>query len=218
MSEPLNESEEALLEKVISGDLAVHSLEKSLSSTQQNNSPSPQLHHNSPFELAVRLRRGWLQHETSFDPCALPYQGLDYASIHGACAEMVVGYVPLPVGVAGPLLLNGELLQLPMATVEGTLIASTRRGCKAITESGGASAVVMQHMMSRAPVLLFPSAMRAAAFKEWMEVNLLLLSLDTTGCLHVLTCWPYHSYSFCLALSHPPITSFMTATLRGAQS
>ena len=56
-----------------------------------------------------------------------------------------------------------------MATVEGTLIASTRRGCKAITESGGASAAVMQQGMTRAPVLQFPSAMRAAAFKAWIE-------------------------------------------------
>ena len=79
--------------------------------------------------------------------------------------------MPLPVGVAGPLVINGKPWQVPMATVEGTLIASTRRGCKAITESGGASAVVTQHVMSRAPVLLFPTAMRAAAFKGWIEVS-----------------------------------------------
>ena len=73
------------------------------------------------------------------------------------------------VGVAGPLLVNGVAYQVPMATVEGTLIASTRRGCKAITEAGGASAAVLQQGMTRAPVLQFPSAMRAAAFKAWLE-------------------------------------------------
>jgi len=102
----------------------------------------------------------------------LPHESLEpeafYRSVLGACAEMVIGFVPLPVGVAGPLLLNGRTYQVPMATVEGTLIASTRRGCKAITESGGASAAVMQQGMTRAPVLQFPSAMRAAEFKQWL--------------------------------------------------
>ena len=148
-------SDEQLVEKVCTGELPVHSLENTL----------------GDCEKAVRVRRGWLQRETGFTPAMLPYEGFDYQSVLGACAEMVVGYVPLPVGVAGPLLLNGKAFQVPMATVEGTLIASTRRGCKAITESGGASAVVMKHAMSRAPVLLFPSAMRAAAFKSWIEVR-----------------------------------------------
>jgi len=94
-----------------------------------------------------------------------------YRSVLGACAEMVVGYVPLPVGVAGPLLLNGRSYQVPMATVEGTLVASTRRGCKAISESGGAAATVLQQGMTRAPVLQFPSAMRAAEFKQWLDAN-----------------------------------------------
>jgi hydroxymethylglutaryl-CoA reductase (NADPH) len=92
-----------------------------------------------------------------------------YQSVVGACAEMVVGYVPLPVGVAGPLLLDGVRYQVPMATVEGCLIASTKRGLKAISESGGASAAVLQQGMTRAPVLQFPSAMRAAAFKRALE-------------------------------------------------
>ena len=78
-----------------------------------------------------------LPHASSFDAPTF------YGSVLGACAEMVVGYVPLPVGVAGPLLVNGKAYQVPMATVEGTLIASTRRGCKAITESGGIGWLVM---------------------------------------------------------------------------
>ena len=104
----------------------------------------------------------------------LPHSGFDYEAVYGACAEMVVGYVPLPVGVAGPLLLNGTSYQVPLATVEGALIASTRRGCKAITESGGAAAAVLKQGMTRAPVLLFPSAMRASEFAAWLgdEKNL----------------------------------------------
>jgi len=43
----------------------------------------------------------------------------------------------VPVGIAGPLRVDGEKTSLPMATTEGTLIASSSRGCKAINAGGG---------------------------------------------------------------------------------
>jgi len=56
-----------------------------------------------------------------------------------------------------------------MATTEGCLVASTQRGAKAITESGGATAVVHDDGMTRAPVVQFDSVIRAAALKQWIE-------------------------------------------------
>ena len=125
---------------------------------------------------AAKVRRLWLSHRVPADIVSgIPYRSDDaqfyrfYHSVLGACAENVIGYVPLPVGVAGPILVNSERHYIPMATVEGTLVASTSRGCKAICESGGATCVVMKRGMTRAPVLQFPTAARAAEFREWLE-------------------------------------------------
>eukprot|EP00250_Pteridium_aquilinum_P034962 c8383_g1_i1 orf=189-1961(-) len=99
----------------------------------------------------------------------LPLSGFDYSSVLGQCCEMVVGFVQIPVGVAGPLLLDGFRYMVPMATTEGCLVSSTNRGCKAISLSGGAFSVLLKDGMTRAPVVSFPTALRAAELKFFVE-------------------------------------------------
>jgi len=67
----------------------------------------------------------------------------DYKQVFGACCENVVGYIPLPLGIAGPLKIDGESYHIPMATAEGTLVASTSRGCKALNAGGGVTTVCL---------------------------------------------------------------------------
>jgi hydroxymethylglutaryl-CoA reductase (NADPH) len=120
-------------------------------------------------ERAASIRRQAVELTTGRSLDGLPLIGIDYASILGQCCEMVVGYVQIPVGVAGPLLLDGFEFTVPMATTEGCLVASTNRGCKAIYQSGGATSVLLKEGMTRAPVVRFATAKRAAELKFYLE-------------------------------------------------
>uniref|UniRef100_A0A6Q2ZJP7 3-hydroxy-3-methylglutaryl coenzyme A reductase n=1 Tax=Esox lucius TaxID=8010 RepID=A0A6Q2ZJP7_ESOLU len=100
---------------------------------------------------------------------SLPYLDYDYSKVMGTCCENVIGYMPVPVGVAGPLHLDGKQFQVPMATTEGCLVASTNRGCRAIALGGGASSRILADGMTRGPVIRCPSACLAAEVKGWLE-------------------------------------------------
>lgn len=109
----------------------------------------------------------------------LPYKNYDYTKVLGQCCENVIGYLPLPVGVAGPLLLDEQTVFVPMATTEGCLVASTRRGCRAVSVNGVTSRVVADGM-SRAPVLRFASSQRASEAMEWLQDPANFSSLKTS--------------------------------------
>lgn len=78
-------------------------------------------------------------------------------------------YVPLPVGIIGPLRVDGKDFRVPMATTEGALLASTNRGCAAIRKAGGCTTALLSDGMSRAPLVSMPSMKDAADLKEWLE-------------------------------------------------
>ncbi|KAJ8285571.1 hypothetical protein GJAV_G00028360 [Gymnothorax javanicus] len=122
-------------------------------------------------ERGVVVRRKMLTSKlpsTSALAC-LPYKEYDYSKVMGTCCENVIGYMPVPVGVAGPLLLDGRQFQVPMATTEGCLVASTNRGCRAIALGGGASSRILADGMTRGPVVQLPSACEAAEVRAWLE-------------------------------------------------
>jgi hydroxymethylglutaryl-CoA reductase (NADPH) len=90
--------------------------------------------------------------------------------------ECFTGVAQVPIGVAGPLLVNGEYARgeflVPLATTEGTLVASYNRGIKLLNMAGGVKATVQDDMMQRAPVFVFDSAREAIAFRKWVDENM----------------------------------------------
>lgn len=142
-----------IVRAVLAGEIPSHSLESRLGDCGR----------------AAAVRREALRRATGRSLDGLPLAGFDYDSILGRCCEMPVGYVALPVGIAGPMLLDGKPYYVPMATTEGCLVASTNRGLKAIRDSGGAASVVLRDGMTRAPAVRFGSAKRAAELRRYVE-------------------------------------------------
>lgn len=150
---PPSEEDEEIIKSVVVGATPSYSLESKLGDCRR----------------AAAIRREALQRITGKSIAGLPLEGFDYESILGQCCELPVGYVQIPVGIAGPLLLDGSEYSVPMATTEGCLVASTNRGCKAIHLSGGATSVLLRDGMTRAPVVRFGTAKRAAELKYFLE-------------------------------------------------
>ncbi|XP_032482331.1 3-hydroxy-3-methylglutaryl-Coenzyme A reductase isoform X2 [Phocoena sinus] len=123
------------------------------------------------YERGVSIRRQLLSRKLP-EPSSLqylPYRDYNYSLVMGACCENVIGYMPIPVGVAGPLCLDEKEFQVPMATTEGCLVASTNRGCRAIGLGGGASSRILADGITRGPVVRFPRACDSAEVKAWLE-------------------------------------------------
>jgi hydroxymethylglutaryl-CoA reductase (NADPH) len=90
--------------------------------------------------------------------------------------ENFIGVAQIPIGVAGPLLVNGEHAKgefyVPIATTEGAVVSSYNRGMRLLSESGGVTVTVVEDSMQRAPVFLFPDAREAKQFGAWVEKHI----------------------------------------------
>src|SRR5919206_513681 len=98
----------------------------------------------------------------SFDPSVLPGN-----------VEHFTGVAQVPLGIAGPLLVDGEHAHgefyVPLATAEGTLVASYNRGMKLLYEAGGVTTTILDDRMQRAPAFVFETARDARDFSLWLD-------------------------------------------------
>ncbi len=123
----------------------------------------------------AQQRRDLVRDQTGADLAHVASYSLDPATLPGNI-ENFVGVAQVPIGLAGPLRINGEHAQgdyyVPMATTEGTLVASYNRGMRLLTEAGGVRATVVDDRMQRAPVFVLRNALAARHFNDWLDEHI----------------------------------------------
>jgi len=123
-------------------------------------------------ETAAEARRRLLHEETDADLEAVGAYTFD-ADDAEANIENMVGAAQIPMGVVGPLPVDGGAAEgdhyLPLATTEGALLASVNRGVSTIREAGGATARVLKSGMTRAPVFRVADVAEAGEVSAWVR-------------------------------------------------
>jgi hydroxymethylglutaryl-CoA reductase (NADPH) len=142
--------------------------------------PPPRDRDDDLAEHVVRARREWTGVEMPF----LAGEAVPPTAARGN-VELFLGYAQVPVGVVGPVRLSGDFsgsYAVPMATCEGTMVASYQRGLKACTE--GIRARVLRDGLAVWPILSFADvdgALAAARFVDACRSELIAAAEATTS-------------------------------------
>jgi hydroxymethylglutaryl-CoA reductase (NADPH) len=125
-------------------------------------------------EAAIRRRQAFVEEFSGAKLDHVTKYSFDPHLLKGNC-EHFTGEAQVPIGFAGPLIVNGEHAQgevlIPMATTEGTLVASYNRGIGVLNACGGVKVTVVGDAMQRAPVFVFEDARQGRDFAEWVQAN-----------------------------------------------
>jgi hydroxymethylglutaryl-CoA reductase (NADPH) len=147
---------DALVERVRDGEVRLHELEA-----------------HADAEVAATARRKYVEAEAGVDLSVTGEYALDAEQASASAIENMIGATQIPVGVAGPVVVDGGDADgeyfLPLATTEGALLASVNRGLSVIRSAGGAGARVTKEGMTRAPVFRVDGVVEAAETVEWVR-------------------------------------------------
>ncbi|MBP5700294.1 MAG: hydroxymethylglutaryl-CoA reductase (NADPH) [Methanobrevibacter sp.] len=148
---------EEIIEKLLAGEMKLYQIDKFTESAKE----------------ALDIRREFIERHSDCKLEKIADYTLDMELAFAKNIENPIGTVQIPIGVAGPLRVNGEYAKddffVPLATSEGALLASVNRGCSAITAAGGANARVIGDKMTRAPAIKTESVVEAVKVKQWFE-------------------------------------------------
>jgi len=118
------------------------------------------------------VRREFVKQQTGVDLSHIAQYSFDPAILPGNI-ENFAGVAQVPIGIAGPIRICGEQAQgdfyVPLATTEGTLVASYNRGMRLLTECGGVKTTVVTQSMQRAPVFICSDAVEARELGRWVD-------------------------------------------------
>jgi hydroxymethylglutaryl-CoA reductase (NADPH) len=124
---------------------------------------------------ATAQTRDWLSHRTRV---ALKYIAQTAFTIEetGTKTENVIGAAHVPIGVAGPLIIKGDnangTFYVPLATTEGTLVATYQHGMRATARAGGVNACVLHDMLDITPSFVVGDLGRARALVTWVQEHM----------------------------------------------
>ena len=172
---------------------------------QETNPKIPRSRENDYTPEAAAGRREFLRERTGVELEHVAEWSFDPGIAQGNI-ENFIGVAQVPLGVAGPVLVNGEHAKgdfyVPLATAEGTLVASYNRGMRLLREAGGVTTTVMADKMQRAPAFIFESAREAREFAHWLDENFdqikqMAESSTRTGRLHDIEKYSASRILFC---------------------
>jgi hydroxymethylglutaryl-CoA reductase (NADPH) len=130
---------------------------------------------NDYTDAMAARRHDFVKNFSGVDLEHVPKYSIDVGATQGN-VENFLGTAQIPIGLAGPIEVHGEHAQgeflAPLATTEGTLVASYNRGIKTLNLSGGVRCTVLDDRMQRAPVFVFSCARQARDFRNWVEQNM----------------------------------------------
>lgn len=136
--------------------------------------PSFSIPYNNPYNKEGQLSRLNIVKENVKSPIKhLEDNGsIDDLSVLKGNIENFIGFASVPIGLAGPLKVNGTAANgdylVPLATTEGALVASYNRGCKAAYLSGGIRSVCLTESVQRSPLFKFNNIIELGKFMEWI--------------------------------------------------
>ncbi len=134
--------------------------------------PVPRNKENDYTRAAAEARQDFVKQHTDTELNHTKQYSFDPAMLAGNI-ENFTGVAQVPIGLAGPLTVNGEYAQgefyVPLATTEGTLVASYSRGMRLLSECGGVKTTIAEQFMQRSPVFMFDDARQARDFGAWVE-------------------------------------------------
>ncbi len=123
----------------------------------------------------VKARQQFVEQFTGVKLQHITHYSFDPHIVKGN-TEHFTGVAQVPIGFAGPIRVNGEHAQgeflIPLATTEGTLVASYNRGMKVLNLAGGVKCSIAGDAMQRAPVFVFKDAVAAREFVKWVQANI----------------------------------------------
>ncbi|MBI5681120.1 MAG: hydroxymethylglutaryl-CoA reductase (NADPH) [Methanobacterium sp.] len=152
-------NEREIIDKLINGDIKLHEIEK----------------YAENIDEALTIRRKFAEEISNTELKNISNYSINMELASKKNIENPIGVIQIPLGIAGPLKVNGDhangKFYVPLATSEGALLASINRGFSVISASGGVTTKILDDKMTRAPVLKAKSVTDAIQIKSWINNN-----------------------------------------------